>query len=171
MAMSRDWTPCETYEADKFLTREGNSLRNDTLALITASGERIPLVNKDMMKEYPELCFLGQSVFGDIYEKCKGNKEVRNLLDAFEKALVKAEKLYEEDKYPDNRELWKLDDKDFFELPVETVMEEWFYGKLDPQFYYSEYNNKVLMSYVGNQIENLIKEEKRTKKNDVIEKD
>lgn len=150
--MSRDWTPAELYIADKAMAKEyGRSLRESELMFVdTNSGEKVPLSNKQARADYPELSFLFGE-FDRLYESYKDDKALRALFDRFEVVLVETEKLLGGE-IPHSKELYKMGEKEFLSQPVETVVREWFLGRLDSDFYYNERNNAAFRTFFANEM-------------------
>lgn len=153
--MSRDWRPIEFFIADKNLAETGKPLRDAVITFksIIEGGEgiSIPLTNEKAREAYPELSFLMDG-FDAMYEK-NHSKEACKVYDAFEKALKQAEDDYEEIKSsPEDKELYLLDETDLAKQTIDMVTEEWFYGRLDSNFYYSEQNNEAMKSFLQDKV-------------------
>lgn len=159
--MSRDWRPVEHYIVDKrFKAERGEGLRDIVVMWHSPDGQEIPLQNKEMQKQFPELEFLwGESK--DIFEEHKNNKAILSVLNEIEETLKEVEKIVDETKsIPESKKFWELDEKEFMQLPLKEVASEWFYGNLDSNFYYNTYNNDMLSMYVQKQIAEALSKEK-----------
>ena len=142
--MSRNWTPREMYLIDFRMEREGlGSLRKDldNMVFVAPNGERISFFSdekKKVMGMFKELGFL----FGDnlyvLWETTEEHPRKRKrVLQATEEEL---EKLIEYD--ISGKSLDSFD----------KVLVDWYYGKLDPHFYYSEDNDYLLEKYLYDKI-------------------
>lgn len=142
--MSRNWTPREMYLIDFRMEREGlGSLRKDldNMVFVAPNGERISFFSDEKKKVigmFKELGFL----FGDnlyvLWESTEEHPRKRKrVLQATEEEL---EKLIEYD--ISGKSLDSFD----------KVLVDWYYGKLDPHFYYSEDNDYLLEKYLYDKI-------------------
>lgn len=142
--MSRNWTPREMYLIDLRMEQEGlGSLRKDldNMVFVAPNGERISFFSdekKKVMGMFKELGFL----FGDnlyvLWETTEEHPRKRKrVLQATEEEL---EKLIEYD--ISGKSLDSFD----------KVLVDWYYGKLDPHFYYSEDNDYLLEKYLYDKI-------------------
>lgn len=175
--MSKDFTPAEQYMADKAIKQmTGTALRDcditwkiegQTKTSVQVADWDVSLTNPQAKEQYPELSFL----YGDFksqYERYENDKDAQKVFAQLEEALVKVEQQFEKN-HGENvatGELQKLTGKELANEPAEKVVQEWFYGKLDPHFYYSEENNDKLFGYIENQIKNS-KEQTKSNKKDV----
>ncbi len=151
--MSRDWCPAELFIADRAVKRErGYSLRETEFSLVNAeNGAQTPLTNKQARADYPELSFL-YGGFDRLYEEYSDNKAMRAVFDRFEKALIEAEKVLETE-VPLSKELYLMDEREFLTQSVETVVQEWFLGRLDSNFYYNECNNAAFRVFLASEMD------------------
>lgn len=142
--MSRNWTPREMYLVDLMMQREGNAFLRESLnnmIFLTPNGEEMPYLTdekKKVLGMFKELGFL----FGDnlyvLWQKTKERPIKRKrILQATEEEL---EKLIEYDRSGES-----LDSFD-------KILVDWYYGELDPNFYYSEQNNYLLEKYLYDKI-------------------
>lgn len=155
--MSRDWRPVDQYAADKTFAEEGRSLRDSEIKLVVEGQPDILLTNPQAMADYPELSFLFNG-FNELYEQNKGNKAVRAVFEAFEKALKQAEAAFDsavesKAELPKDKKLYNLDNKELFRQPLADVVEEWFYGRLDSGFYYNEINNDRMQDFLVHKLQ------------------
>lgn len=164
--MSKDFTPAEQYMADKAIKQmTGTSLRDCDVTWKVEGQEEVPLTNPQAKEQYPELSFL----YGDFksqYERHENDKDAQKVFAQLEEALVNVEQQFEET-HGENvatGELQKLTGKELSSEPAEKVVQEWFYGKLDPNFYYAEENNDKLFGYIENQIKDSKEQIKGNKK-------
>lgn len=123
--MSRDWTPYEQLMAEQIL--EGKTWTDVAEGLTISINEKsrpmYPAEEIAVMKEYN---YLGRLYGDNLYHLYK---------EGFEKSLSAVEKELAE----------------FIENGMKlgnTVVGKWFYGKLDPGFYYSETNNELFADYI-----------------------
>jgi hypothetical protein len=162
--MSRDWRPVELYLADKGMEERGISLRDVPIAFHaydSNGGADIPLTNEQSKKYYPELAFLFDR-FDTLYEAYTDNKNVTALFDSLEKALRDIEERFDKaaldkDKkalkeFEIDRKFYSLSVTVFNEQKLSEVVEEWFFGRLDRNFYYSDENNDMFKLYIKNKI-------------------
>lgn len=134
--MSRDWTPYEMWNVEKQMANEGHSMREANYVFVNMiTGERTPLISneeKEIGRNYPMLSFLFEDWY-KIYTKME-NESVRDKTFSHFEAIVKAVV----DKY----------DGLYYEVPdgrfAYDLAKLWYFGKLDPNFYYREQNNEVL---------------------------
>ena len=126
--MSKDFTPKQLHEADEYIAKiYGHSLR-DTPLTITIDGvkKRIDAAAyTDLYKRFPNLTFLFNLLPTLSY---LDNPMNLNILDKIEKELTA-----------------HLDDD---ELKTDTIILQWYFGKLDKQFYYNELNNKLFANWI-----------------------
>ena len=136
--MSRDFTPCDMYMADKQF--DGN-IRNVNYVQIV-DGKRIPIPKNEILKtQFPETYFLFESGLKKLSEHenfCEVATNVEEILVSLEKEL----------------ETGNIDEhcinanEDFLNASIEDVTKSWFFGKLDPDFYYRERNNDLFLEYL-----------------------
>lgn len=141
--MSRNWTPREMYLIDFRMEREGlGSLRKDldNMVFVAPNGERISFFSDEKKKVigmFKELGFL----FGDnLYVLWESTEEHPRKRKRVLQATEELEKLIEYD--ISGKSLDSFD----------KVLVDWYYGKLDPHFYYSEDNDYLLEKYLYDKI-------------------
>lgn len=134
--MSRDWTPCEMWNVEKHMSAEGHSMRDANYIFVNMiTGEKTPLIpdeQKKIGKNYPMLSFLFEDWY-KIYTKM-GDEIVRDRTFALYENTLRAVINEEED----------LDVVVPSTLFAYDLVKLWYFGKLDPNFYYRERNNEVL---------------------------
>lgn len=172
--MSKDFTPAEQYMADKAIKQMTGTALRDCDITWKIEGQKtsvqvadwdVSLTNPQAKEQYPELTFL-YGDFNSQYERYENDKDAQKVFAQLEKALVKVEQQFEET-HGENvatGELQKLTGKELSSEPAEKVVQEWFYGKLDPNFYYAEENNDKLFGYIENQIKDSKEQTKGNKK-------
>ena len=142
--MSRNWTPREMYLMDLVMQREHNAFLRESmnnLVFVTPTGEEVPYLSEDKKKVlsmFKELGFL----FGDnlyiLWQKTQEHPRKRKkVLQATEEEL---EKLIEYDRAGKSLDCF------------DKVLVDWYWGELDPNFYYSEENNYLLEKYLYDKI-------------------
>lgn len=154
--MSKDWKPYEQYLADKAMKEMRGEALRDMKITFTYKGETVPFGNPEAKERYPELSFLYDE-FNSLYEQYKNSAEALTVFRAFENVLKAVEEQFEEDIGFGNgttdscarcEQLWKLSDEEFLELPIKTVVQEWFFGRLSPTFFYNESNNEAFYRFI-----------------------
>lgn len=154
--MSKDWKPYEQYLADNAMKEMRGEALRDMKITFTYNGETVPFGNPEAKKRYPELSFL-YGEFNGLYEQYKNNAEVLTVFNAFENALKEVEEQFKTDIGFGNgttdscvrcEQLWKLPDEEFLKLPIKTVVQEWFFGRLSPTFFYNESNNETFCRFI-----------------------
>lgn len=153
--MSRDWRPIELLLVDKEMSEKGDSLRNSRITFnsVNENGEKIStsLTNEKARELYPEASFLFSN-FDKLYTQ-NHSKEACKVYEDFEKALKQAITNHEEiGDLPEDKKLYLLDEKEFLNQTAEMVAEEWFYGRLDSNFYYSTENDKAMLSFIQDKL-------------------
>ncbi len=130
--MSRDWTPHELHIADTYSFKETGRYLHDNIIVYRANdGKEIVVGAKkypELFEKYPNLTFLWSSDnTKEIYDK-----GYSSILDKVEDSLSLI--ISEVDKG----------------IPYNTddVIYKWYLGKLDPNFYYCEENNKAFEEYL-----------------------
>lgn len=138
--MSRDWTPYELWNVEKRMSAEGNSLRNANYMFVDmVTGEKTPLIPEEQKKigeNYPILSFLFDDWYR-IYTKMD-NETVRDKVFTLYENTLKA--IINED-----------DDANVTVSPTFFAYDPvklWYFGQLDPHFYYREYNNELLGEHI-----------------------
>ena len=153
--MSRDLRPVELYLLDISCNR---SLRNITSVTRTDgnnTGTEILLQNSSARQRYPELSFLF-SGFRSIYEAYGHDRTARQVFKKFEQSLVECETDMTQ---KNDLQLPGTTNDVFFNTPIKDIVREWFYGRLDKNFYYSDENNYQFEEYMRHSIESeLIKQ-------------
>ena len=134
--MSRNWTPQEMYNVDKSVN---NRIRNTELYFVRPDGTQVPMESEQarmVRKQYKELGFLFDNL-PSTYERLKEHPKYRNrVLREIEYRLER----YEIHNIGDeNDPLWL-----------------WYIGRLDPSFYYSEENNRLLAEYIIGEVQKLV---------------
>lgn len=136
--MSKDWTPCELYHADKFAVSQGwPSYRTLSPTIFdTETGEQVPVISQAEMearKPFKEISFL----FSDWYVlymsiDAKIRDEVFHYVDDI---LVQVINDYELNLHPSVSKHYQ-------------IIKKWYLGKLDPGFYYNNRNNEALSHFI-----------------------
>ena len=129
--MSRDFTPRELYLVEKEMKP---SLRD--IKIVNDKGEEIIFSKtpEGAKERYPELTFLvsdQESLFGSADTIVDLTEDRKRVLDAIEEKIQNIEEgngLNEEDPF--------------------LFVEQWFCGKLDPNFYYREENERLFLSEI-----------------------
>lgn len=152
--MSKDFRPCDLYIADKVIKeKEGKGLRDLKVVWKNPNtNDEIIIGNEEAKKEYPEMSFLFDD-FNKLYEESKDNKNALKLFDDFEEALCVIETEFDAGQKSADLRLYVKED--ISNEPVKDVVQEWFYGRLDSNFYYNEWNNRLLTDYMKEKIDNL----------------
>lgn len=157
--MSKDWKPYEQFIVDRAIKQErGTSLR-DTKIVMKFNGEEKELGNKDAKAEFPELSFLFGDEFYPMYEKHSNNPSVCKVFQTFEDALKDVEGKFIQGGTSQSVDLSNTEYEVFIEQPIETVVTEWFMGRLDASFYYREENDRMLSEYINCKIEEALEKE------------
>lgn len=134
--MSRDWTPYEMWNVEKRMAAEGHSMREAEYMFVNMlTGERTPLIpkeQKEIGKQYPTLSFLFDGWY-KIYTDMK-NEVVRDKTFTLYENTLRAVICEDED----------VDVVLPSTLFAYDLVKLWYFGKLDPNFYYREQNNEVL---------------------------
>lgn len=134
--MSRDFTPCQLYNADIHFD---GAFRNSTLTYkLTDSDEEIRVDNHLAKDRYPELSFLFEKTDA-LYQKYEHDEFALKTLDRIEAFVKEAEEDY--------------GDLPFTSTEYETV-NKWFNGKLDPDFYYHEENDALFEEFIEQTVQN-----------------
>lgn len=111
------------------------------------------LQNEDAKREYPELSFLF-SGFASMYDAYKDNPVANKVFREVNDCLKACENRAElKPKYAGNKDLCESDNEVFFGAELPRVVEAWFYGNLDRNFYYAEENNYQFECYLRHKIE------------------
>ena len=141
--MFRDWTPYELYTADQYFAKQGKPLRNTTIYFTDAKTKKTtPLISDEEKKigaTYPNLSFLFSRWFG-LY-KNMSDKNARDITFALlENALTEVISRDSE-----GEATAPLSDN-----PIIATTSSWFYGNLDPHFYYREHNDEAFADFIKN---------------------
>lgn len=138
--MSRNFTPYEHHEADKRLELSKHALVQNNVA----TGEKIVLYDPDSpaAKRFPNLHFLFHEGLTEIVNEFGG--EAANVLAKTESDLAKIVERYDSGGSNDG---------------LDETLVLWYEGRLDPNFYYAEYNNELLREHLVN----LIREDAKKK--------
>ncbi len=136
--MSKDWTPQQFHAVDKSLNGD---LSSQTLsAEIEGKTYVIHDPNSEDGKAFPNLYFLGNDIYKVLKKECSITfvydvemmlAEIINIVDGFKSPLSSIDD-----------ETLKLSVKPEH-LALAMLVRDWFEGKLDPGFYYNEWNNEV----------------------------
>ena len=147
--MSRDLKPVEIYFLDQTHTQvfHEKGLRNLSVTWCV-DGKKItePLISPETKERYPELSFLFDE-FKKIYENHKSSDAALSVLDEVERCLRETE--LAADERPDYAGEIPSSEGN---LSVQETVKAWFYGKLDPSFYYSQDNNRLFKEFVEEKI-------------------
>jgi uncharacterized UPF0160 family protein len=170
--MSRDFTPKETYMADKELQlTKGEGIRNIRFAWNTATLER-----KKVEKDFADFAFL-YGDFHKMFSKYSELNEERNLLFGYiescinltanneklekENIISQIEKFYEKNpsyKHPKGLDYVKeKTDVLLTAMPSETI-EKWFDGKLTNNFYYNTENDELFANAIDKAMCDIVKD-------------
>ena len=141
--MSRNWTPREMYFVDLEATKQGRPLRGtlNTLVFVDPKGNQIPFINEDekkVLSMFKELGFLFSDNLYHLWVSTNEHPRIRKkVLMEMEQEL---ENIIDNDK--NGKSFTMYDD----------ILVRWYMGELDPNFYYSEYNNELLEQYLYEKI-------------------
>lgn len=150
--MSRDLKPIEIYNADKTIVEVFHQKSMRDLTFTRLDGKEVSFVDNDAKKYFPELSFLVEG-FSDIYNKYKVSDAALTLLNTFEVAVKRCES---KEATRQSLELYKLDIKSFLNTKIDIVVQEWFNGYLDSNFYYAMENNRMFVDYIISKLEEVI---------------
>lgn len=139
--MSRDWTPKQLYLFDKQMNGE---LRKAKLTY-EIEGKDYVLHDPEgkMEKAFPNLTFLG----GDIFQKLKNESSGLFIVDV-EIVLTGIIEILDSFKSPSidiNDSDIEANIKEKY-WTLARLTRDWFEGKLDPGFYYNEWNNELFLT-------------------------
>lgn len=140
--MSRDWTPRETYFADKFhFQKTGQHFYEMKLTTFVMGKETLVHPTKEekiLYKKYPYLAITSI----DNLQQLSNNfsKDLLVELEEYVKDLCVSDE--GKNKFHDSKEL------------ENEVINKWYNGQLDENFYYRERNNEYLFDYL-NEISNI----------------
>ena len=138
--MSRDWTPQQLHAVDKQM----NGSLHEQVITWAYNGESITIhdPNSEDGKTFPNFYFLGCDVFKRLKEKCSIKfmssiemvlAEIIDIVDGFDSPC---------DSISDEM----LEQNIKLELmTLAKLVRDWFEGKLDPGFYYNEWNNELFV--------------------------
>jgi len=151
--MSRDWRPIEQVCADKALDGQ---LRASKFVMILKGQEEVPCWNDEARQAFPQLSFLLNSFETVIYDRIKDNEKALAVYRTIEERL---QALVDDKVQPDPLGL-KYNENDELTAPsINNVVDAWYIGALDENFYYSEHNNWAFQTYIRRAIEGHEKEE------------
>lgn len=149
--MSRDFRPCEFYFVDKRI----GVRKAQKIVWHTADGDEIeaPLYDKDAIHKFPELSFLFGN-FNSLYPKYKNNEKALSIFSDLEKKLKEVEREYEDNGYSEKggEKCGALFNAELIKENSYDVIKEWFYGRLDNNFYYNIKNNDKFLQYIEDKI-------------------
>lgn len=148
--MSRDFRPYEQYMADKCINQTmGKPLRDCDIKFVAPDGTEVSMINLQAKKEYPEMSFLFNH-FRALYEQNTDNPKAHKVFRQLEDTLKTVEREFETEQkeYNVSTQFYKLTDKEMAKQPMLSVVRAWFYGKLVPDFYYSEENDAIFLTYI-----------------------
>ena len=138
--MSRDWTPQMLHAVDKQMN---GTLHEQVITWeINGKSETMYNPNSEDGKAFPNFYFLGCDVFKRLKEKCSIEfiysiemvlTAIIDIVDGFDNpcSSISDEMLEQNIKL----ELMRL----------AKLVRDWFEGKLDPGFYYNEWNNELFI--------------------------
>ena len=123
--MGRDWTPREHHKADLRMGFSSKPLITTDLLTGTTTTWYDP-TSTDALR-WKNTTFLASEILDN-------NRKNPQILDLFEKILT---------------EIIEIDDSHddiatYLDTPLKRTIHEWYYGKLDPAFYYSDKNDDAM---------------------------
>lgn len=128
--MSKDFTPKDMYESDKFLHEKHNcNLRDMKITLnIDNKSIRMDINQYPYYKtRFPNLSFL----FSKLIELPNlENESNLTFLDSIEKELTEH---LDDAKCENNK----------------SIVQQWYFGKLDKNYYYNTYNNELFYNWIA----------------------
>lgn len=133
--MSRDFTPEQHFLVD---LSQKNAIRNSVLTWTSTEGKEIRIDNHLAKDRYPEFSFLYER-FDELYKKYADNEKVLKLFDRIEGSIKEAEDQTMNGSLP-------------FTTKFDTIVQNWFEGKLDPNFYYHETNDDLFSEFIEGEI-------------------
>lgn len=129
--MSRDWKPIELFYVNQHFD---DALRNSSIVMTDRQGNKTRLDNYLSKERYPELSFFLDG-FDQIYLRYKDNKKACAVLEEIDSCLKDIEEALLADETPEFKEGF-------------VVVEKWFKGELDPNFYYAYKNNELFVEWI-----------------------
>lgn len=142
--MSKDFTPAMIYLADAAMP-EKFKLRSLNIHDSVSEDEAI------MRKTFPELTFLYDD-FKNIYNKYKNSLAAQNIFRRIENHIVSCENLLDKIPNYDPKQLILTNKSD-----ITDITYNWFFGFLDPQYYYNNTNNSLFKNHIINIIEEAVR--------------
>ena len=140
--MSKDFTPMEYYNCDKYMALRGESLRESRFTIRYEMGNTpesllfTPSQKKTVLK-FRELGFLFERDLLKLWEETKDySVRRRAVLDWAEEEIRKVITSVNTNVPAD----------------VDKTIYDWYLGELDKNFYYNKLNNKLLYIYLYNKI-------------------
>lgn len=137
--MSRNFTPLELHRADMWAYKHRGEYMHDSMIVLVDNKENREDISckrfPDVYNKFPNICFLWDATT----VKRLYNKGMEGILARIE------EKVTELANADDNANL--TFDYDSLSSDMKTVVQMWYFGKLDKNFYYCERNNELLEDY------------------------
>lgn len=134
--MSRDWTPRELYEFEKFSIKVGHGSLWDFMktTTLTINGETFPMVSEESISRRQDFPLLGRlfEEYDKLYSFLVQVNGGLELLRRHEEEL---------DAYITTGQGAKG-----------SPLIKWFEGELDPRFYYRETNDAMLLAHVQDEV-------------------
>jgi len=162
--MSRDWTPRELFYVDRERILSGaQSFRKMRIEyhIQDENGVERTFSNDDdpfrvrVKYQFPELCFLGDNKMINFICDNTSNPRVMEVISEYERQL---------------QDLEKRDVEGMFVTPTNDL-EKWYDGKLDPSFYYGEYNTELLIEGIREKADEIKDFSDKEEVNDIDEYD
>ena len=148
--MSRDWTPLEHYLSEQSQIKRGyGDIFNfmESLKMVYSDGTKVVLHSPEEMairRQFPTLGRLFMDGFMELYERLSKDPRGLDFLhkkDAELEAYLKAREFQITEDSPErvvvNAKSW--------EGNKDSYLIQWFEGRLDENFYYSERNNELFI--------------------------
>lgn len=141
--MSRDFTPMEYYNCDKYMTLCGESLRESRFTIRWQMGKTpesllfTPSQKKTVLK-FRELGFLFERDLLKLWDETKDySVRRRAILDWAEEEL---------------RKVITAVNTNVVTEELDKTIYSWYLGELDKNFYYNKLNNELLYNYLYEKI-------------------
>ena len=141
--MSRDFTPMEYYNCDKYMTLRGESLRESRFTIRWQMGKTpesllfTPSQKKTVLK-FRELGFLFERDLLKLWDETKDySVRRRAILDWAEEEL---------------RKVITAVNTNVVTEELDKTIYSWYLGELDKNFYYNKLNNQLLYNYLYEKI-------------------
>lgn len=133
--MSKNWTPREQHFFDEQLYMEQHHhMYEQMITFKTSDGKEYKLFgNETLWKRFPNFAFYCYNTLNQVKDE-----KVLEVFDELEKGLSE---ILKKDNFKDKVFTVEGDD-----IPQFVV--DWYNGKLDPDFYYSEKNHQMLLEKV-----------------------